>query len=173
VRSVGEDTEVVEKQMYTFTDRDGQSVSMRPENTASAVRAYVARSQWNHEPVTRWYYLGPMFRHERAQRGRLRQFHQVGAEVFGLSSPTVDAEMIAMLVALLAEMGIKPADLEVAVNTLGEPAERASYREVLLAPAPADQSAAHPGFQGSRYPSPCRPRAGVAGWTGRSVQAPL
>ena len=79
VRSVGEDTEVVEKQMYTFADRDGQSVSMRPEGTASAVRAYVARSQWNREPVTRWYYLGPMFRHERAQRGRLRQFHQVGA----------------------------------------------------------------------------------------------
>ena len=106
VRSVGEDTEVVEKQMYTFPDRDGQSVSMRPEGTACAVRAYVARSQWTREPVTRWYYLGPMFRHERAQRGRLRQFHQVGAEVFGLASPTVDAEMIAMLVALLAEMGI-------------------------------------------------------------------
>ena len=70
VRSVGEDTEVVEKQMYTFADRDGQSVSMRPENTASAVRAYIARSQWNREPVTRWYYLGPMFRHERAQRAR-------------------------------------------------------------------------------------------------------
>jgi len=78
VRSVGEDTEVVEKQMYTFSDRDGQSVSMRPEGTACAVRAYIARSQWTREPVTRWYYLGPMFRHERAQRGRLRQFHQVG-----------------------------------------------------------------------------------------------
>lgn len=130
-RSVGEDTEVVEKQMYTFADRDGQSVSMRPENTASAVRAYIARSQWNYEPVTRWYYLGPMFRHERAQRGRLRQFHQVGAEVFGLAAPTVDAEMIAMLVALLAEMGIKSSDLEVAVNTLGEPEERASFREAL------------------------------------------
>jgi histidyl-tRNA synthetase len=128
---VGEDTEVVEKQMYTFADRDSQSVSMRPEGTASAVRAYIARSQWNREPVTRWYYLGPMFRHERAQRGRLRQFHQVGAEVFGLAAPTVDAEMIAMLVALLAEMGIKSSDLEVAVNTLGEPEERASYREAL------------------------------------------
>jgi histidyl-tRNA synthetase len=131
VRSVGEDTEVVEKQMYTFTDRDGQSVSMRPEGTACAVRAYIARSQWTREPVTRWYYLGPMFRHERAQRGRLRQFHQVGAEVFGLAAPTVDAEMIAMLVALLAEMGIKSSDLEVAVNTLGEPEERVSYREAL------------------------------------------
>ena len=131
VRSVGEDTEVVEKQMYTFSDRDGQSVSMRPENTASAVRAYIARSQWTREPVTRWYYLGPMFRHERAQRGRLRQFHQVGAEVFGLVAPSIDAEIIAMVVALLGEMGIKSSDLEVAINTLGEPEERASYREAL------------------------------------------
>lgn len=131
VRSVGEDTEVVEKQMYTFNDRDGQSVSMRPEGTASAVRAFVSRSQWNREPVTRWYYMGPMYRHERAQRGRLRQFHQIGAEVFGLSSPTVDAEMIAMLVCLLSELGIKPSDLEIAINTLGTPDERNAYRDVL------------------------------------------
>jgi histidyl-tRNA synthetase len=124
---------VVEKQMYTFDDRDGASVSMRPEGTASAVRAYLARSQWNREPVTRWYYLGPMFRHERAQRGRLRQFHQIGAEVFGLPGPAVDAEMIAMLVALLAELGIKADDLEVAVNSLGEPDERSAYRETLRA----------------------------------------
>jgi histidyl-tRNA synthetase len=131
VRSVGEDTEVVEKQMYTFGDRDGQSVSMRPEGTASAVRAFVSRSQWNREPVTRWYYMGPMFRHERAQRGRLRQFHQIGAEVFGLSSPTVDAEMIAMLVCLLSELGIKQTDLEIAINTLGTPEERNAYRDAL------------------------------------------
>ena len=98
VRSVGEVTDVVEKQMYTFDDRDGRSVSLRPEGTASAVRAYIERAQWNKEPVTRWYYIGPMFRHERAQRGRLRQFHQVGAEVFGVAEPSVDAEMIAMLV---------------------------------------------------------------------------
>jgi histidyl-tRNA synthetase len=131
LRTVGEATEVVEKQMYTFDDRDGSSVSMRPEGTASAVRAYITRAQWHREPVTRWYYLGPMFRHERAQRGRLRQFHQVGAEVFGLPGPAVDAEMIAMLVALLAELGIAPADLEVAVNSLGEPDERTAYRETL------------------------------------------
>ena len=85
VRSVGEVTDVVEKQMYTFDDRDGRSVSLRPEGTASAVRAYIdTASQWNKEPVTRWYYIGPMFRHERAQRGRLRQFHQIGAELFGV-----------------------------------------------------------------------------------------
>jgi histidyl-tRNA synthetase len=131
VRGVGEATEVVEKQMYTFDDRDGSSVTMRPEGTAPAVRAYVGRAQWNREAVTRWYYLGPMFRHERAQRGRLRQFHQVGAEVFGLSAPSIDAELIAMLVAMLDEMGVRAADLQVAVNTLGEPEERASYREAL------------------------------------------
>ena len=130
-RSVGEATEVVEKQMYTFDDRDGSSVSMRPEGTASAVRAYIARSQWNREPVTRWYYMGPMFRHERAQRGRLRQFHQIGAEVFGLPGPAIDAEMIAMLVALLADLGIKTSDIEVAVNSLGSPDERTAYRETL------------------------------------------
>lgn len=131
LRSVGEATEVVEKQMYTFDDRDGSSVSMRPEGTASAVRAYISRSQWNREPVTRWYYLGPMFRHERAQRGRLRQFHQIGAEVFGLPGPAIDAEMIAMLVALLADLGIKPGDVEVAINSLGAPDERTAYREAL------------------------------------------
>jgi histidyl-tRNA synthetase len=130
-RSVGEATEVVEKQMYTFDDRDGSKVSMRPEGTASAVRAYIARSMWNREPITRWYYMGPMFRHERAQRGRLRQFHQIGAEVFGLPGPAIDAEMIAMLVALLEELGIKPTDIEVAVNSLGEPDERSTYREKL------------------------------------------
>jgi len=133
VRGVGEETEVVEKQMYTFEDRDGSSVSMRPEGTAPAVRAFVGRSQWNREPVTRWYYLGPMFRHERAQRGRLRQFHQIGAEVFGIASPSIDAEMIAMLVGMLREMGLPPDSLEVAINSLGEPEERVAYREALRA----------------------------------------
>ncbi len=133
LRTVGEATEVVEKQMYTFDDRDGSSVSLRPEGTASAVRAFIARSQWNREPVTRWYYLGPMFRHERAQRGRLRQFHQIGAEVFGLPGPAIDAEMIAMLVALLGELGLPAEELEVAVNSLGDPDERGAYRDTLRA----------------------------------------
>ena len=133
VRGVGEATEVVEKQMYTFDDRDGSSVSMRPEGTAPAVRAYVNRAQWNREPVTRWYYLGPMFRHERAQRGRLRQFHQVGAEVLGLAGASIDAELIAMLVNMLEEMGIARASLQVAINSLGEPEERVAYREALRA----------------------------------------
>lgn len=141
VRSVGEVTDVVEKQMYTFDDRDGRSVSMRPEGTASAVRAYIEGALWNREPVTRWYYMGPMFRHERAQRGRLRQFHQVGAELFGVEEPSVDAEMIAMLVALFADLGIAPAALDVSVNSLGEPEERAAYRGALVAYLSANREA--------------------------------
>src|SRR4051812_27779075 len=133
VRSVGEVTDVVEKQMYTFDDRDGRSVSLRPEGTASAVRAYIGEARWNKEPVTRWYYIGPMFRHERAQRGRLRQFHQIGAELFGVNEPTVDAEMIAMLAALLADVGIPPSSFTVTLNTLGEPEERPAYRDALVA----------------------------------------
>ena len=132
VRSVGEVTDVVEKQMYTFEDRDGRSVSLRPEGTASAVRAYVENAQWNKEPITRWYYIGPMFRHERAQRGRLRQFFQVGAEVFGASEPSIDAEMIAMLVSMLVRFGLDAGAIEVAVNSLGEPEEREAYRQKLV-----------------------------------------
>ena len=132
VRSVGEVTDVVEKQMYTFDDRDGKSVSLRPEGTAPAVRAYLGNSQWTREPVTRWYYLGPMFRHERAQRGRLRQFHQLGAEVFGIPEPTIDAEMISMLAHLLTELGIPRSAFVVTLNSLGEPEERPAYRDALV-----------------------------------------
>jgi histidyl-tRNA synthetase len=132
VRSVGEVTDVVEKQMYTFDDRDGRSVSLRPEGTASAVRAYIENAQWNKEPVTRWYYIGPMFRHERAQRGRLRQFYQVGAEVFGANEPSLDAEMIAMLVTMLVRFGLDEGAIEVSVNSLGEPEEREAYRKKLV-----------------------------------------
>ncbi len=132
VRSVGEVTDVVEKQMYTFDDRDGRSVSLRPEGTASSVRAYIGHAQWNREPITRWYYIGPMFRHERAQRGRLRQFHQIGAELFGVAEPTVDAEMIAMLATMLADFGLRASDIEVTLNCLGEPEERPAYRDALV-----------------------------------------
>jgi len=133
VRSVGEVTDVVEKQMYTFDDRDGKSVSLRPEGTASAVRAYIETAQWHKQPVTRWYYIGPMFRHETAQRGRLRQFYQVGAEVFGTNEPSLDAEMIAMIVTLLVRFGMDAGALEVSVNSLGEPDEREAYRNTLVA----------------------------------------
>ncbi|MEA2697816.1 MAG: histidyl-tRNA synthetase [Myxococcales bacterium] len=133
VRSVGEVTDVVEKQMYTFDDRDGRSVTLRPEGTAPAVRAYVERAQWNKEPVTRWYYIGPMFRHERAQRGRLRQFHQVGAELFGIAEPSADAELIAMLHTFLVELGLPASEIQLSLNSLGEPGERAAYRDALVA----------------------------------------
>jgi len=132
VRSVGEVTDVVEKQMYTFDDRDGKSVSLRPEGTASAVRAYIETAQWHRQPVTRWYYIGPMFRHETAQRGRLRQFYQVGAEVFGTNEPSLDAEMIAMIVTLLVRFGLDGNALQVTVNSLGEPEEREAYRKTLV-----------------------------------------
>ena len=133
VRSVGEVTDVVEKQMYTFDDRDGRSVSLRPEGTASAVRAYIENAQWQKESVTRWYYIGAMFRHEKSQRGRLRQFYQVGAEVFGANEPSVDAEMIAMLVTMLTRFGLDAGALEVTINSLGEPEEREAYRNTLVA----------------------------------------
>jgi histidyl-tRNA synthetase len=133
VRSVGEVTDVVEKQMYTFDDRDGRSVTLRPEGTAPMVRAYLERAQWNREPVTRWYYIGPMFRHERAQRGRLRQFHQVGAELYGVAEPSADAEMIAMLVGMLVELGLPVGQIDVTLNCLGEPEERPAYRDALVA----------------------------------------
>src|SRR6478735_4219921 len=132
VRSVGEVTDVVEKQMYKFDDRDGRSVSLRPEGTASAVRAFIEGATWSCEPVTRWYYMGPMFRHERAQRGRLRQFHQIGAELFGVAEPSVDAEMIAMLVTMFTAFGLPADGLDVTLNSLGEPEERQAYRDALV-----------------------------------------
>jgi histidyl-tRNA synthetase len=140
VRSVGEVTDVVEKQMYTFDDRDGRSVTLRPEGTAPAVRAYVERAQWNKEPVTRWYYISPMFRHERAQRGRLRQFHQVGAELFGIAEPSADAEVIAMLHAFLVELGLPASEIQLSLNSLGEPGERAAYRDALVAYLTANEA---------------------------------
>src|SRR6185295_12338225 len=104
-----------------------------PEGTAPAVRAYIGHAQWSKEPVTRWYYIGPMFRHERAQRGRLRQFHQVGGEVYGIADPTVDAELIAMLAGLLQDIGLREPDIDVTINCLGEPEERPAYRDALVA----------------------------------------
>ena len=107
VRSIGETTDIVEKEMYTFTDRGNKSLTLRPEGTASAVRAYVQHSVQAKEPVTKWYYLGPMYRHERAQRGRYRQFYQIGAEALGVESPGIDAEVIESLVQLLDAVGLE------------------------------------------------------------------
>jgi histidyl-tRNA synthetase len=130
VRSIGETTDVVEKEMYTF-QRSQESLTLRPEGTASAARAYVEHSIHAQEPVSRWYYLGPMFRAERPQRGRYRQFYQAGCEVFGDPGPAADAEIIDMLYRLFQELGI--GGLQVAVNSIGGPETRERYRNALLA----------------------------------------
>jgi histidyl-tRNA synthetase len=129
VRAIGEATDVVEKEMYTFRHHD-EDLTLRPEGTAGAVRAYIEHGVPQAEPVTRWYYLGPMFRAERPQRGRYRQFWQAGAEVFGDAGPASDAEMIDLLVRFLREIGVS--DARVSVNSLGDAAARVRYRAALL-----------------------------------------
>jgi histidyl-tRNA synthetase len=129
VRSVGEGTDIVDKEMYSFIFHD-EPMTVRPEGTAGVVRAYVEHGIHAKEPVSRFFYEGPMFRGERPARGRYRQFHQLGCEVFGDPGPVVDAEMIDMLVALFARLGIK--DLEVLVNSLGGKGTKAKYREKLV-----------------------------------------
>jgi len=129
-RSIGEVTDIVEKEMYTFEDRNGDSLTLRPEGTAGCVRAGIENGLLYNQ-VQRLWYLGPMFRHERPQKGRYRQFHQIGAEVFGLEGPDVDAELILMTGRLWRRLGI--ADLvELQINSLGTAAARAAYRDRLV-----------------------------------------
>ena len=130
-RGIGEATDIVEKEMYTFPDRKGRSLTMRPEMTASCVRAYIEHAIGKREPVTRWYYIGPMFRYERMQLGRYRQFYQIGVEAFGVAEPTVEAEQIAMLTQLYRGLGLT--DLTVLVNSVGGAEDRPRYRAALLA----------------------------------------
>jgi len=128
-RSIGEATDIVEKEMYSF-ERHGDALTIRPEGTASAVRAYVEHHVNQKEPVTRWYYAGPMFRGERPARGRYRQFHQLGCELFGDPGPVCDAEMIDMLHGFFSDLGIH--DVEVVLNSLGSPETRPRYRQVVV-----------------------------------------
>ncbi len=130
-RSIGDATDIVEKEMYTFADRKGRSLSLRPEMTASCARAYIQHGIGKRQPVTRWYYVGPMFRYERMQTGRYRQFYQIGVEAFGAPEPTVDAEQIAMLHRLYRDLGVT--DLEVVLNSVGNAEDRPVYRAALLA----------------------------------------
>ncbi|MCL2777587.1 MAG: histidine--tRNA ligase [Polyangiaceae bacterium] len=130
VRTIGSSTDVVEKEMFSFSHRD-EPLTLRPEATAGIARAYVEHKVHNSEPVSRWYYLGPMFRAERPQRGRYRQFSQVGAECFGDAGPGCDAEMIDALVAFLGDIGI--ASPEVFVNSIGSSDTRARYKQALVA----------------------------------------
>jgi histidyl-tRNA synthetase len=129
-KAIGEVTDVVEKEMYSF-DRGDESLTLRPEGTAGAVRAYLEHKVFNAEPLTRWFYTGPMFRAERPQKGRYRQFSQLGAEVFGDAGPGVDAEIIHLLVEFLRAIGVAPS--RVLINSLGGPEARAAYRDALVA----------------------------------------
>lgn len=128
-RSIGEVTDIVEKEMYSFEDRGGDHLSLRPEGTASCVRAAIEHGLLA-QPRRLWY-LGPMFRRERPQRGRYRQFHQIGVEVFGLAGPDIDLEQILLTRRLWDALGLK--DLHLELNSLGDPADRARYREDLVA----------------------------------------
>jgi histidyl-tRNA synthetase len=127
-RGIGDATDIVAKEMYTFEDRDGTQVSMRPEGTASLVRAYVEHAVQQQEPETKWWYAGPMFRHERQQRGRYRQFTQIGVEALGSPGPRIDAEQIEMLDRWLRALGIP---FEMHLNTLGDAKCRPAYRSAL------------------------------------------
>ena len=132
-RSLGESTDVIEKEMYTFADRDSKAtlLSLRPEGTAGVVRAYGEGKLHQVEPVRKLYYLGPMFRRERPQKGRLRQFHQIGAEVFGRTDPYIDAELLLLLRDLWEELGVADTILE--VNSIGCADCRPGYRAALVA----------------------------------------
>ena len=131
VRSLGEVTDIVEKEMYSFEDKlNGEALTLRPENTAGVVRA-VAEHSMLYEGGKRLYYMGPMFRHERPQRGRYRQFHQIGAEALGFPGAELDAELILLADALWKELGLKNVQLE--LNSLGQPDERKLHRTALIA----------------------------------------
>jgi histidyl-tRNA synthetase len=128
-RSIGEVTDIVEKEMYTFEDRNGDMLTLRPEGTASCVRAGI-QNGFLHNQIRRLWYLGPMFRHERPQKGRYRQFHQLGVETFGLAGPDIDAELILMCARMWRLLGLK--DIRLELNTLGSTESRLKYRKVLV-----------------------------------------
>jgi histidyl-tRNA synthetase len=128
-RSIGEVTDIVEKEMYTFVDRNGDSLTLRPEGTAGCVRACIQHGLL-HNQVQRLWYTGPMFRHERPQKGRYRQFHQVGVEVFGLEGPDIDAELLMLTARLWQRLGLQQVTLQ--LNSLGSTAARAAFRDALV-----------------------------------------
>ncbi len=128
-RSLGETTDIVSKEMYTFTDKNGEMLTLRPEGTASCVRAGLEHGLFQ-TPALRLWYTGPMFRHERPQKGRLREFHQFGVECYGLSGPDIDAEIIAMSARIWKQLGLN--SLELHLNSLGSNEARKHYRQVLV-----------------------------------------
>ncbi|NLJ93023.1 MAG: histidine--tRNA ligase [Aeromonadales bacterium] len=130
-RAIGEVTDVVEKEMYTFDDRGGDSITLRPEGTAGCVRAGIEQGLLYNQERRLWY-MGPMFRYERPQKGRYRQFHQFGVEVFGLNGPDIDAELIMLTARLWKQLGVSE-HLVLQLNSLGQLEERAAYRQALVA----------------------------------------
>jgi len=130
-RGVGETTDIVEKEMYTFEDRGERSMTLRPEGTAGVVRSYVENKLYGEPDIAKLYYIGPMFRYERAQAGRYRQFHQFGVEAIGSADPALDAEVIALGYRFYAELGLTGVTVD--LNSVGTPAVRAAFREKLLA----------------------------------------
>ena len=130
-RGIGEETDIVGKEMYTFKDRSDTSLTLKPEMTAAVVRAYIEHSLGAHQPLIKLFYISPMFRQERPQAGRFRQFHQFGAEAIGSKSPLLDAEMVQMAYEILVSLGLK--NLTVKINSLGTPDTREKYKNLLKA----------------------------------------
>ena len=128
-KSIGETTDIVEKEMYTFEDRSGEQITLRPEGTASVVRAYIEHKMHNPPAVVKLYYMGPMFRYERPQAGRFRQFYQIGIEAMGTDNPTVDVEVMTLLIEFFRLLGLT--GLELQINSLGCADCRPKYRETL------------------------------------------
>ena len=128
-RGIGADTDIVQKEMYTFTDRGERSLTLRPEGTAGVVRAYLEHGFCKTDPIQRYWYLGPMFRAEAPQKGRYRQFYQIGAEFLGVKTALADAELLILLHHFCTRLGLS--DIKVKLNSLGDPESRSRYREVL------------------------------------------
>jgi histidyl-tRNA synthetase len=152
-RTIGEVTDIVEKEMYTFEDRNGDSLTLRPEGTAGCVRGCIENGL-THNQIQRLWYQGPMFRHERPQKGRYRQFHQIGVECFGLAGPDIDAELIMMTARLWRELGLK--GLRLQLNTLGSAEARAAYRDKLVAYMEAHQDELDEDSQRRLHTNPLR-----------------
>lgn len=153
-RSIGELTDIVTKEMYTFKDRSDESLTLRPEGTASALRAYIQYNLGEQAPLTKLYYIGPMFRQERPQAGRLRQFHQFGAEALGCSSPQIDAEMMLLALAVYRELGIQKFSLK--INSVGCERCRPQYKQKLLEALQAVRSKLSPESQARVDQNPLR-----------------
>ena len=128
-RGVGKDTDIVSKEMYSFLDRNNRSITLRPEGTASVVRSYLEHQLYNDPQILKLYYLGPMFRRERPQKGRSRQFHQLGVEVLGSDHPAIEAEVIEMLQLFLNRVGIT--NTELLLNSIGCSHCRPNYLKIL------------------------------------------